>query len=188
MKLDRRLAALGAVPLMERGLGDDQVDACVSYKAFYQYSTPQQMSIFHPLTCHCHSGITAVLSSNAGDLNCQTLSNDLMFGCVGNYPVPHWYSYHPSLYCCLASLATLWCWCCCQPLPPPVVLMLLLLLLPVQHPSGYEASLDPWLQQLWIALRLKCPLPPGVEQVCSMISHSGHYNLVPLGSTWHGLL
>lgn len=35
----------------------------------------------------------------------------------------------------------------------------------LQHPSGYEASLDPWLQQLWIALRLKCPLPLGVQQV-----------------------
>lgn len=35
----------------------------------------------------------------------------------------------------------------------------------LQHSSGYEAALDPWLQQLWIALRLKCPLPPGVQQV-----------------------
>ncbi|WIA13190.1 hypothetical protein OEZ85_006782 [Tetradesmus obliquus] len=33
-----------------------------------------------------------------------------------------------------------------------------------QHPSGYEASLDPWLQQLWAVLRQRCPLPPGVQQ------------------------
>jgi hypothetical protein len=35
----------------------------------------------------------------------------------------------------------------------------------LQHPSGYEASLDPWLQQLWAVLRERCPLPPGVQQV-----------------------
>jgi hypothetical protein len=35
----------------------------------------------------------------------------------------------------------------------------------LQHPSGYEASLDPWLQQLWAVLRQRCPLPPGVQQV-----------------------
>jgi len=35
----------------------------------------------------------------------------------------------------------------------------------LQHPSGYEAVLDPWLQQLWRVLRQHCPLPPGVTQV-----------------------
>lgn len=35
----------------------------------------------------------------------------------------------------------------------------------LQHPSGYEASLDPWLQQLWAVLRAHNPLPPGVSEV-----------------------
>jgi hypothetical protein len=34
-----------------------------------------------------------------------------------------------------------------------------------QHPSGYEASLDPWLAQLWRALRRHHPLPAGVKEV-----------------------
>ncbi|KIY95289.1 hypothetical protein MNEG_12672 [Monoraphidium neglectum] len=33
-----------------------------------------------------------------------------------------------------------------------------------QHSGGYDAALDPWLQQLWPALRAAFPLPPGVEQ------------------------
>jgi hypothetical protein len=45
------------------------------------------------------------------------------------------------------------------------LMALLLLFLLLQHPSGYEASLDPWLQQLWAVLRQRCPLPPGVTQV-----------------------
>lgn len=35
----------------------------------------------------------------------------------------------------------------------------------LQHPSGYEASLDPWLQQLWAVLRTHNPLPQGVSEV-----------------------
>ncbi len=34
-----------------------------------------------------------------------------------------------------------------------------------QHRSGYEAALDPWLAQLWSALRVRFPLPPGVTEV-----------------------
>ncbi len=34
-----------------------------------------------------------------------------------------------------------------------------------QHPSGYEAALDPWLQQLWHNLRVRFPLPAGVAEV-----------------------
>lgn len=33
-----------------------------------------------------------------------------------------------------------------------------------QHRSGYEAALDPWLQQLWAALRARFPLPPGTAE------------------------
>ena len=33
-----------------------------------------------------------------------------------------------------------------------------------QHRSGYEAALDPWLAQLWPALRTHFPLPPGVSE------------------------
>ncbi|KAL4458060.1 hypothetical protein ABPG75_012925 [Micractinium tetrahymenae] len=33
-----------------------------------------------------------------------------------------------------------------------------------QHRSGYEAALDPWLQQLWPALRAHFPLPPGATE------------------------
>lgn len=32
-----------------------------------------------------------------------------------------------------------------------------------QHPSGFEAGLDPWLASLWLALRQYVPLPPGLE-------------------------
>lgn len=45
------------------------------------------------------------------------------------------------------------------------VLSLFLVFLHTQHPSGYEASLDPWLQQLWKVLRTHNPLPTGVEEV-----------------------
>lgn len=41
-----------------------------------------------------------------------------------------------------------------------------------QHPSGYEAALDPWLAQLWRQLRLLTPLPPGVTEVRYGISRS----------------
>ena len=34
-----------------------------------------------------------------------------------------------------------------------------------RHPSGYEASLDPWLQALWPALRSHYPLPDGISEV-----------------------
>lgn len=34
-----------------------------------------------------------------------------------------------------------------------------------QHPSGYEAALDPWLAQLWTSLRRLRPLPLGVTEV-----------------------
>jgi len=34
-----------------------------------------------------------------------------------------------------------------------------------QHPSGYEAALDPWLRALWPALRARFPLPPGASEV-----------------------
>lgn len=34
-----------------------------------------------------------------------------------------------------------------------------------QHPSGYEAALDPWLRALWPALRAQHPLPPGTPEV-----------------------
>ena len=34
-----------------------------------------------------------------------------------------------------------------------------------QHPSGYEAALDPWLAALWHALRTHIPLPPGISDV-----------------------
>ncbi|KAG2446563.1 hypothetical protein HYH02_008550 [Chlamydomonas schloesseri] len=33
-----------------------------------------------------------------------------------------------------------------------------------QHPSGYEAALDPWLARLWPALRAVSPLPAGVPE------------------------
>ncbi|GAQ81743.1 NADP/FAD dependent oxidoreductase [Klebsormidium nitens] len=33
-----------------------------------------------------------------------------------------------------------------------------------QHPSGYEAALDPWLANLWSALRHVVPLPPGASE------------------------
>jgi sulfite reductase alpha subunit-like flavoprotein len=32
-----------------------------------------------------------------------------------------------------------------------------------QHPSGFEAGLDPWLASLWSALRQHVPLPAGLE-------------------------
>ena len=32
-----------------------------------------------------------------------------------------------------------------------------------QHPSGFEAALDPWLASLWISLRQHVPLAPGLE-------------------------
>ncbi|KAG0598147.1 hypothetical protein M758_12G050000 [Ceratodon purpureus] len=32
-----------------------------------------------------------------------------------------------------------------------------------QHPSGFEAGLDPWLAELWVALRQHVPLPAGLE-------------------------
>lgn len=32
-----------------------------------------------------------------------------------------------------------------------------------QHPSGFEAGLDPWLASLWVALRRHVPLPAGLE-------------------------
>lgn len=35
----------------------------------------------------------------------------------------------------------------------------------VQHASGYEAALDPWLTKMWSALRSLCPLPEGVTDV-----------------------
>ena len=34
-----------------------------------------------------------------------------------------------------------------------------------QHPSGYEAALDPWLASLWTALRRVQPLAPGLTEV-----------------------
>ena len=34
-----------------------------------------------------------------------------------------------------------------------------------RHPSGYEASLDPWLQAMWPVLRNHFPLPDGVSEV-----------------------
>ena len=34
-----------------------------------------------------------------------------------------------------------------------------------QHPSGYEAALDPWLASLWTALRRLHPLDPGLSEV-----------------------
>ena len=34
-----------------------------------------------------------------------------------------------------------------------------------QHRAGYEAALDPWLPQLWAALRARFPLPLGVTEV-----------------------
>ena len=34
-----------------------------------------------------------------------------------------------------------------------------------QHPSGYEAALDPWLALLWASLRRLRPLPPGATEV-----------------------
>lgn len=34
-----------------------------------------------------------------------------------------------------------------------------------QHPSGYEAALDPWLLKAWAALRAAQPLPEGMPQV-----------------------
>ena len=40
-----------------------------------------------------------------------------------------------------------------------------------QHPSGYEAALDPWLRQLWAQLRLQHPLPYGINDV----RHLLHY-------------
>ncbi len=33
-----------------------------------------------------------------------------------------------------------------------------------QHRSGYEAALDPWLAQLWPALRAAFPLPAGLSE------------------------
>jgi sulfite reductase alpha subunit-like flavoprotein len=32
-----------------------------------------------------------------------------------------------------------------------------------QHPSGFEAGLDPWLASLWVAVRQHVPLLPGLE-------------------------
>ena len=34
-----------------------------------------------------------------------------------------------------------------------------------QHPSGYEAALDPWLASLWTALRRLQPLASGLSEV-----------------------
>ena len=34
-----------------------------------------------------------------------------------------------------------------------------------QHPSGYEAALDPWLLKAWTALRAAQPLPEGMPEV-----------------------
>jgi len=33
-----------------------------------------------------------------------------------------------------------------------------------QHPSGYEAALDPWLAALWSSLRRRHPLPPTMSE------------------------
>ena len=43
-----------------------------------------------------------------------------------------------------------------------------------QHPGGYEAALDPWLQQLWHNLRVRFPLPAGFAEVrcCMHLLHS----------------
>ena len=51
-----------------------------------------------------------------------------------------------------------------------------------QHPSGYEAALDPWLAQLWVQLRLLTPLPPGVSEVRWCISTSILYMHLTLHS------
>eukprot|EP00198_Chlamydomonas_reinhardtii_P004798 XP_001694134.1 NADPH-dependent flavin reductase [Chlamydomonas reinhardtii] len=36
-----------------------------------------------------------------------------------------------------------------------------------QHPSGFEAALDPWLTRLWPALRVVSPLPAGVPEAAA---------------------
>lgn len=48
----------------------------------------------------------------------------------------------------------------CPPAPSPLQLGLG----DDQHRSGYEAALDPWLAQLWPALRRHFPLPPGATE------------------------
>jgi sulfite reductase alpha subunit-like flavoprotein len=37
-----------------------------------------------------------------------------------------------------------------------------------QHPQGYEAALDPWLQQLWSTVRSIFPLPAGLTEVAAV--------------------
>lgn len=34
-----------------------------------------------------------------------------------------------------------------------------------QHPQGFEAALDPWLDKIWPAVRTVLPLPPGMSEV-----------------------
>lgn len=46
-----------------------------------------------------------------------------------------------------------------------------------QHPSGYEAALDPWLAALWSALRKIHPLPIGMEEVQTLLSDARHATL-----------
>lgn len=43
-----------------------------------------------------------------------------------------------------------------------------------QHPSGYEAALDPWLAALWSALRKIHPLPDGIEEVHTLLTDGRH--------------
>ena len=40
-----------------------------------------------------------------------------------------------------------------------------------QHPTGYEAALDPWLRNLWRQLRAQYPLPQGLSEVCAYPRH-----------------
>ncbi len=43
-----------------------------------------------------------------------------------------------------------------------------------QHPSGYEAALDPWLASLWTALRRLHPLAAGLTEVMHSCMHVRH--------------
>lgn len=69
---------------------------------------------------------------------------------------------HPVPVTCLDRLSS--CLPLTSPLPALPRLLLQVGLGDDQHRSGYEAALDPWLAQLWPALRAAFPLPAGLSE------------------------
>lgn len=109
-KLDRRLAALGAAPLLERGLGDDQVRRGGGGAPRTGRGVTPPPRVVAPLAVPGMRARAAIRGAR-----------------VCPWPTA------------------------ARPRPAPRA----------QQPGGYDAALDPWLAQLWPALRAALPLPPG---------------------------